>query len=461
MPDPEDHIQIPESHLERESREEAAASAEHAAVRRAERPHIELMGQIRPQEMFALVGGFGLYTLQLVETILWSSGSEGATIHPIFPLAALVFFLYPFRKEVVSRRLMQLGIITFIIWLFLNLTGVLYPFIIGGVISYLASPIVSHFARRGVPRWLTSIGIVVIILGLYALVGFLLIPKLVGQFDELFASSESIFKGANSLFDREKLIRTLSGYGIAEKQARELVTNQIEPQIKVALNYMVRSLGDILRNFSQVLEGIFNLILIPFLAFYLLIDFDRVRFFVRSTLLQDKPKYVYLVKRIDTIVSSYLRGILITSSMVGAAALSILSLFNVPYAIVIGLMTGVLNLIPTVGMFINLGLAMIIYIFAPGDFWEHSIITAIMIFCLHAVNAYIIEPRIIGDRVGVHPVMLIASLFVFSHFLGFVGLLIAVPTTAVILMLLKEWYRRTLNLTKPVYTIPDESQTEV
>src|SRR5688500_18277563 len=116
----DDHLKIPESELEHESRVDAAEGAAKAAERRAERPHIALSGQIRPQEMFALVGGFGLYTLQLVETILWSSGSTGATIHPLFPLAALIFFLYPFRKEVVSRRLMQLGIATFLIWLFLN-----------------------------------------------------------------------------------------------------------------------------------------------------------------------------------------------------------------------------------------------------------------------------------------------------------------------------------------------------
>src|SRR5205823_13765568 len=104
--------------------------------------------------------------------------------------------------------------------------------------------------------------------------------------------------------------------------------------------------------------------------------------------------------------------------------------------------------------FLNLGVAMIIYLFAPGSFWLHTLITAVMIAGLHAFNSYLIEPRIIGDRVGLHPVMVIASLFIFAHFLGFIGLLIAVPMMAVCMMFLKEWYRRTISMQEPVYVTP-------
>src|SRR5690606_3338445 len=105
---------------------------------------------------------------------------------------------------------------------------------------------------------------------------------------------------------------------------------------------------------------------------------------------------------------------------VGATAVGVLSLFGVPYAIVLGILTGVFNLIPTLGMFLNLGVAIIIFLFVPGNFWYNTLVMSATIFGLHAINTNMIEPRIIGSRVGLHPVLLIASLFVFASYLGFV-----------------------------------------
>jgi predicted PurR-regulated permease PerM len=144
--------------------------------------------------------------------------------------------------------------------------------------------------------------------------------------------------------------------------------------------------------------------------------------------------------------------------MVALLAIAILSAFDVPYSILIGLLTGVFNLIPTIGMFMNLGVAMFIFIFAPGSFWLHTLITTGMIAGLHAFNSYFVEPRFLGHRVGLHPVLLIASLFIFGYFLGFVGLLIAVPTTAIILMFLKEWYSHSVSTNQTVLTTAENPE---
>lgn len=440
-----------ESELEERSREEAQIEAEHAAERWIERPHTVLSRQIRVQEMFALAGGFGLLALLLAEIILYSAGGEYAIVHPIFPLAALVFFLYPFRNETVARRTMQLGVVAFVVWLAVSLSGVLFPFIVSFVVAYLCSPLVAWLDRHGVPRIVTALTIVLSILGIYAIVGMILIPLLIEQFDQIIASAQGWLRGANSMFDQERLSREISRFGIPRTQARRIVVEQIQPQLQAIVAVVFAWFGDFLKNITQVVEGVFVLLLIPFLTLYMTIDFRRFRVFVRTTLLQDNPRWVFYLTRVDTIISAYMRGILITSSMVGVMAIAVLSIFGVPYAVVIGLLTGLLNLIPTIGMFMNLGIAMIIYLFAPGEFWYNTLITAVMIGGLHAFNSNLVEPRILGDRVGLHPVMVIASLFIFGHFLGFVGLLIAVPMTAVILMFLKEWYRKAVTLEKPVY----------
>ncbi len=448
-----DHVPVPEeSQLDRKSETTAEIVAEQAADRRANRPLRMLRRTIQPQEMFALVGGFGFLALLLASMVT-------SFIHPIFPLAALIFFLYPFRRVIVPRRTMQLGIISFAIWLFFNLSGVLFPFIVAFIIAYLCSPLVGTLqTRRKVPRWITSLLIVFGILGVYTAIGLFVIPTVVEQFQTLSNSMQSLAKDAGSLLDRNKLIEWLTSYGVSQKQAQDLVSQNIEPQVTQIAQWLFTQVGQFIKNVSAILEGVVNLALIPILSFYLLLDFERIRIFVRSTLLQDHPRYVYYVKKVDVILSAYLRGILLTSSLVGGMAIAFLSIAGVPYAVVVGILTGVFNLIPTIGIFMNLGVAMIIYLFVPDSFWYNMLMTAIMVFGLHALNAYMIEPRIIGDRVGLHPVLLIASLFVFSHFLGFVGLLFAVPASAVILMFFKEWYRLTVETRQPV-TVPPSTHT--
>lgn len=426
-----------EPEIERERMVEVTTETGKGTVKRSARSQLIFDRTIRPQEALAFVGGF-LFLVMLVYTMI------NPIINPLFPLAALIFFLYPFRKVVVTRRTMQLGVAAFLFWLALNLSGALFPFIMAFIIAYIFSPLVSLLERRRVPRWASSLVITLGIIGIYALIGIFLVPVLVEQFQQLVGKAQSLLTNANSMLNSNYLIGELVRYGVPPKQAQDLVEKVLEPQLKTIATSLFAGIYDILKNASSILEGVMNLVLIPILTFYMLHDFPRLRRFVRSTLLQDNPRYVGYARQVDDLLSSYLRGILTTSSIVGGMAIAFLSMFGVDYAVVIGILTGVFNLIPTVGMFLNLGVAMIIFIFSPGSFWTNTLTTAAVIVGLHALNSYLIEPRIIGDRVGLPPVLMIASLFAFAHFLGFIGLIIAVPTTALLVMFLKEWYRLTV-----------------
>jgi len=393
---------------------------------------------VTTQEMLAIACGIGLLALLIADVMVGGA----IPVHPIFPLAALVFFLHPFRRLIVPRRLTQLGIAVFLIWFCFSLSGVLFPFIAAFVIAYILSPLVGRLCSRGFPRWVASLAVVLVILGLYSIIGVFVVPRIVEQGRELLTSAASLLQDTRSILDRERLVTWLTDMGIGRAQAEEIVVNTVEPQVRVVFAWIIRQIGDFARNATSLLEGLINLILIPVLAFYFLNDFERVRRFVRSTILQGNPRYLTLARKTDAILNSYLRGIVTTSSIVGVAAVIVLSILDVPYAGLLGILTGAFNLIPTLGMFLNLGVAMIVFLFADGDWVRNTVIMAATIAGLHAVNAYLVEPRVIGHRVGLHPVILIASLFIFGHFLGFVGLVVAVPTTAVLQMLAREWYNR-------------------
>jgi predicted PurR-regulated permease PerM len=103
-------------------------------------------------------------------------------------------------------------------------------------------------------------------------------------------------------------------------------------------------------------------------------------------------------------------------------------------------MFGLLNPIPFFGSIASMIIGIIVAIFVdPEHALNHVIAITLIVNGLHFLNAYVIEPRVLGSRVGLHPVLLLASIFVFGHFFGFIGLLIAVPTTAILMMFFREW----------------------
>lgn len=362
------------------------------------------------------------------------------TIHPIVFLGAQIFILYPFRNEILARKLIQLGVITIIIWLPINLSGVLFPFIFAFIFAYLCAPIVEVLEKRGFPRWLSSLLIILIVVGILTLFFIFVIPTIIDQFNQLLNQTQAMVENTNYQLEISKLKKTLNGFGIPQKQVDEIVSHYIEPSLKEVGTWIFSRIGFVIKNLAGILEGVFNLILIPLLSFYILKDFRKFETFTRTKILVSQRGLIKYLVKIDDILSSYIRGILLTSSLVGIVTTIILSIFNTPFAIVIGILTGVLNLIPSVGMLINIGVAALVYLFTPGDFWTNTIITASVIIVLHAVNAYVIEPKIIGHKLGLHPVILLASLFICAHLFGFLGLLFGVPLAAIIVSFINEWW---------------------
>ena len=145
--------------------------------------------------------------------------------------------------------------------------------------------------------------------------------------------------------------------------------------------------------------------------------------------------------RTNRILGGYIRGQLIVCSIVGLLTGVGLAVLNLPFAILIGFITGVLNIIPYIGLYISLGLALLTGFFTANPLISMLKISGIFVF-VQMLEAYTISPRVVGQRVGLHPVGVIFSILIFSRFLGFWGLIIGVPTAALIKFLVDEWKRR-------------------
>jgi predicted PurR-regulated permease PerM len=152
-----------------------------------------------------------------------------------------------------------------------------------------------------------------------------------------------------------------------------------------------------------------------------------------------RPRFVQLASRADDLMGKYFRGAMLVAAIQGTISGFVLWLAGVQYAVVLGLMTAALDFVPYVGLAVSLVVASIVALLSGGAVGTRVLIVVVMYLAQKVFEAAVLGPKILGTHVGLHPVILILSLLVFGYFLGFVGLLIAVPATALLIAGVKEW----------------------
>ena len=190
---------------------------------------------------------------------------------------------------------------------------------------------------------------------------------------------------------------------------------------------------------SSLMFHLINLIIIPFLFFYLVKDFPHLLEGATSLIPSASRKQVRAIgRKVDEILGKYFRGAIIVAIIQGTISTIGLTIIGVNYALVLGIMSGILDFIPYVGLLTSLVVSCIVATLS-GDPVLTKVISVIVLYLSQKLlEAVVLGPKIIGSQVGMHPVLLILSLLVFGYFLGFIGILIAVPATALMVAFLNE-----------------------
>lgn len=142
--------------------------------------------------------------------------------------------------------------------------------------------------------------------------------------------------------------------------------------------------------------------------------------------------------KIDDLLGKYVRGALLVALINGTLVSIFLSILGIKYSIFLGAISGLLDLIPYFGLLISLTISSAVAIFS-GNPSTQVPLTIITYIALNILETSFLAPKIIGGKIGLHPAILILSLLIFAYFLGFVGLIIALPTVSIIIMFFKEW----------------------
>ena len=355
----------------------------------------------------------------------------GIDLNPFFIAAAGLILLWPMRELKPVRALLLAGGLLVSVMVLRQLGGVLVPFVLVFILAYLLNPPVTWAEERWkVKRWLSSLGLTLVFVGVLVLFILLIVPSLVGQIETLATQLITLLSGLPQWVAETTMLDTLEETGLIE---REALTSQLATFLPDQISAIASGIPAAVTGLTRSVGTLFGLLttiaLVPILLFYVLNDYPTIRDALVRLFPRFRGNRTYL-SHTSRVVGNYLRGQL-TISLIDSVIVSVvLLLFGVPFALVLGLLTGFLNMIPNLGAIMTyvIGGLLMLAFGTTGDF----VITMIVLVGISFLEQSVLTPNIMSQQVGLHPVLIIFSLFVFSAFMGFLGLLIAVPATALL-----------------------------
>jgi predicted PurR-regulated permease PerM len=325
-----------------------------------------------------------------------------------------------------------LATLVFIILLLWLLSDILLPFVAGMVIAYLLDPLTNRLERIGVNRRFAALLIVGAFVLIFVALMLVLVPLLASQLYAFIANIPGYVTKIYSLALSVDVpwLREMIGSGDANKTFNDLVS-----QGAGWLATFLRSLWSGGRSLISLLSLI---VVTPVVAFYLISDWPRIVATVEQWIPLKHREVVHsLFGEIDAAIAGFVRGQSGVCLILGSYYALSLSVVGLNFALLIGLIAGLISFIPFVGSISGLLLAIGV---AIAQFWPEwtPIVTVLVIFMVgQFVEGYILAPKFVGENVGLHPVWLMFAMFAFGYLFGFVGLLVAVPVSAALGVLLR------------------------
>lgn len=355
-------------------------------------------------------------------------------ISPIFLYILILVVFILNKKQPVVRIVFILSTIIFSVWFINELFAVLIPFIIAFLIAYLMNPFVVYLEKKKIKRFASALISLLLILVFSALLVSLIVPPFVNQIGNLISIAPKKISELEKFFT-EIILPELNRLGIIYPDIQKTLSTEIPAKLQSILNGLLSGLLNIFSGLSFIFNQIINLVVIPVITFYLLRDYEKI---LNAILNLFSGEHYLAVKkigeRVNKILGNYIRGYILISLINGTIITTGLTIIGVPYAVVLGILSALLNFIPYFGMVISLSIGFLISVLS-GLSGLKLILVLVLYIGENIIENYFISPKIIGESVGLHPLLVLLALFVFGYFGGLIGMLIGVPVTALIISL--------------------------
>ncbi|MCH8083500.1 MAG: AI-2E family transporter [Myxococcales bacterium] len=319
-----------------------------------------------------------------------------------------------------------------LLWL---LKSALTPLAVAFVFAYLLDPLIDRFEARRIPRS-------VAVLFLVALSGFIalvtasfLLPKLLQEIAHLAERLPGYLDSALAAISPQ----FESWFGISIPSSIQEGLESLQSRgASVPLESLRRLIEQAVQGVTGTLGSLIGLLVIPVLTYYALIEFDNIKvWFLKLVPVPYQEAVETKVSMINVLVAGFIRGQLIVAVLLGILYAIGFSFIGIDMAIGIGMIAGMLGIIPYVGSAVALGLAAGLCLLQYGVD-SHLLFVVGWYALIQMLEGLLLTPRIVGRSVGIHPVAVIVGLLIGGDLLGFLGLIVAVPVTAIAQVFVKE-----------------------
>jgi len=324
-------------------------------------------------------------------------------------------------------------LLIFIAFLYI-FSSILLPFIAGMSIAYFLDPVADRLERLGLSRLMATIVILVAFVIVFALALVILIPVLINQFND-FAQRVPGYISQLQEFIAHYQDSVLPGW---IKSQLGTIKNNFSTILSEGMGFLTGLFSQIWNSGKAIVDVISLLVVTPVVAFYILLDWDRMVAKVDQWVPRDYVSDVRQIAReMDQAIAGFIRGQGSLCLILGIYYAAGLSIVGLNFGLLIGLFAGMISFIPYVGSLVGLVLAIGVAIvqFWPDYVWIIAVLA--VFFSGQFLEGNILQPKLVGSSVGLHPVWLMFALFAFGALFGFVGLLVAVPAAAAVGVLVR------------------------
>jgi len=383
------------------------------------------------------VAGLVAPAILLLGLLLWAVRD---ILSPLVAYALLFAALWPERRDARVARLLTIASGLIAVWLLWAAGTLLAPFVLGLAFAYLLSPLVTWLGRRGVPRWLASL--LVLLPFLAALVGLvaLLVPAVEHQVVQLVQQAPVLLGRLADWLDRLRTSFLASNQGLltAEQAARlrGLQASDLVAVLQTRWQDIARGVwGGILgigRGVSLAVTVVGFVVVTPVVTYHLLNAWNRITAWVEGLIPPARRADVLaFVGAYDAQLGRYVRGQLTEATLVATLTATGLAVLGFPGPLLVGVSAGLGNFIPYIGLPLSLvpGLLLALTSGAIGS----SLVQLVAVFAVVTfLDQAVTGPRVVGGAVGLNPLWVMIALMLFGMLLGFVGLLVAVPLAVLV-----------------------------
>jgi predicted PurR-regulated permease PerM len=340
------------------------------------------------------------------------------------------------RKEETMRKekwrwVFLISIVLLGLMLILSVRPILSPFFVAFVLAYILNPVVVALEQKGIGRKL-AIGMVFLgIILIIAVTVIFILPKIYTELLKLSAVLPGTVQALNQYFQdlRSNFVSTGLPNRVASVLDGQLATGEV---------FLADKLQAFLNQLPELITSMSLMILSPVIAIYLLADWKRIQTsFLRIVPQRWRIGWQRVIQDISHIVRSFIRGNLIVALIVGILTGIGVKLVGMDYALIIGVICGIFDIIPYFGPLIG-AIPSILLGLIQSPFMAVKV--AIVIFVVQQIESDIISPKLMGDSVGLHPLWIVFALLAGGEIAGFWGMLLSVPFAAVIRVIIRHIY---------------------